>query len=351
MTRSRQLVDLLGVDEPIVLGPFGGMSSVALTATVSRLGGLGSYGLYGYDAARIADTTAAIRAETDRPFALNVWLPTGDEVRPDVVDLASYLDALAPYFAEVGLPRPTPPSSFLPDVDEQLAAVIEARPAAVSVVFGVPSSETMDRVHGAGIVVIGTATTVAEAVALADGGVDVVVASGAEAGGHRVSFLRSAEESLVGTFALIPQVVDAVDVPVVAAGGIADRRGVAAALALGAAGVQVGTAFLATRQSAVNDAYRRQIADATDDATVLTRAMSGRLARGLPNRAVREIEANGQIAPFPAQNWMTGRFRAEAARLGTADVLSLWMGQAAPLARRADAAEVMAELVAGLPTG
>jgi nitronate monooxygenase len=137
-------------------------------------------------------------------------------------------------------------------------------------------------------------------------------------------------------------------VPVIAAGGIADRRGVAAALALGAAGVLVGTAFLATRQSAATAAHRRAIAEASDDGTVLTRAMSGRLARGIPNRAVRTIEHGGSIAPFPAQNWATGAFRAEAGRRDGGELLSLWAGQAAPLARHTDAGELFAELVAGL---
>ena len=164
-----------------------------------------------------------------------------------------------------------------------------------------------------------------------------------------MSFLRRPEDSLVGTFALVPQVVDAVGVPVIAAGGVADRRGVAAAFALGASGVQVGTAFLRARESAATEGHRRAIAEAGDTGTVLTRAMSGRLARGIPNRALREIETSGMIAPFPAQNWLTGVFRAAAARSGDADLLSLWAGQASALAVHESAAEVFAELRAGVP--
>jgi nitronate monooxygenase len=164
-----------------------------------------------------------------------------------------------------------------------------------------------------------------------------------------VSFLEPAEKSLVGTFSLIPQVVDAVDVPVIAAGGIADRRGVAAAFALGASGVQVGTAFLRTRESAASEAHRRAIAEANDTDTVLTRAMSGRLARGIPNRAMRAIETSGLIAPFPAQNWLTGVFRAEAGRRGHGELQSLWAGQSAGLSTRETAAEVFLELQAGIP--
>nr|WP_274604456.1 MULTISPECIES: DUF561 domain-containing protein [unclassified Microbacterium] len=219
----------------------------------------------------------------------------------------------------------------------------------MSVVYGVPDAETLARARALGIRVIGTATSVAEAVALGDAGVDAVVATGAEAAGHRVSFLADPAHSLVGTFALVPQVVDAVSVPVIAAGGVADRRGVAAAFALGADGVQVGTAFLRTRQSAATAGHRAAIAAAADTDTVLTRAMSGRLARGIPNRAMRELEAGGMIAPFPAQNWLTGAFRAAATASGDADLVSLWAGQAAGLARLDDAADVLAELRAGVP--
>ena len=178
---------------------------------------------------------------------------------------------------------------------------------------------------------------------------DAVVATGFEAAGHRVSFLRGAEQSLVGTMALVPQVADAVAVPVIAAGGIADRRGVAAAFALGAAGVQVGTAFLRTRQSAAPESHRAGIPAASAEETVLTRAMSGRLARGIRNRAVQEIEAAGAIAPFPVQNWLTGGFRAAAAQQDRGELLSLWAGQAAPLAREEDARRVFEELLAGVP--
>ncbi|MPV48686.1 DUF561 domain-containing protein [Pseudactinotalea sp. HY160] len=340
---------LLGIDHPVVLAPFGGLSSIELTAAVSELGGLGSYGLYGYSPARIAETCEALHAATDRPFALNLWLPTGDEVRPGQGELDAVHAALAPFFAEVDAPVPPEPAAFLPEFTEQAEAALAAGPAVLSLVYGVPPAWLIERAHASGTVVIGTATTVAEAVALEAGGVDAVVATGSEAAGHRTSFLGRPEDSLVGTFALVPQVVDAVAIPVLAAGGIADRRGVAAAFALGASGVHVGTAFLATRQSAANDAHRAAIRSTPPEATVLTRAMSGRLARGARNRAVTAIEDAGAIAPFPAQNWLTGRFRSEAGRRGLGELQSLWLGQGAPLATRHEAAEVFTELRAGVP--
>ncbi|MGM7671542.1 NAD(P)H-dependent flavin oxidoreductase [Microbacterium sp. A93] len=341
------LRELLGIRHPILLGPFGGLSSVALTAAVSDAGGLGAYGLYGYDGARIRSTVTALREATSRPFALNIWLPTGDEVVPGAQHTV-FAQALEPFYEAVGVEIPSRPERYLPSLEEQLDAIWDAAPAALSVVYGVPAAEVIEEAHRRGILVSGTATTVAEAVALEAGGVDVVIASGAEAAGHRVSFLRAPEESLVGTFALVPQVVDAVSIPVVAAGGVSDRRGVAAAFALGASGVQVGTAFLATRESAANDAHRGAIRSTAADESVLTKAMSGRLARGVRNRAVRAIEAGGMIAAFPVQNWLTGRFRVAAGEQNLGELQSLWLGQAAPLAQWDAADEVFAELLAGL---
>lgn len=343
--RDTPATRLFGIDLPILLGPFGGVSSVPLAAAVSEAGGLGSFGLYGYDAARIVATAAELRAATSGPFALNLWLPLdGDqEFRPTENEFDEYVEALQPYFDELGVPVPaTRPERYLPTFEEQFDAVLEARPAVLSLVFGAPSPNVIDRAHAAGIVVVAAATTVDEAVALDAAGVDAVVATGMEAGGHRVSFLRAAEDSLVGTMALVPQVVDAVRVPVIAAGGIADGRGVAAAVMLGASAVQVGSAFLATDASAAVPAYREALRERSGH-TVLTRALSGRLARGIPNRITRELE---HVAPFPVQNWLTSRFRPTAAERGNIELMSLWAGQASPLITERDATALVARLVA-----
>jgi nitronate monooxygenase len=323
---------------------------VELTAAVSDGGGLGSYGLYGYSAGAIGDTAAQLRKATAKPFALNLWIPTGDETTAvPQEDFDNYLETLKPYFEDVGLPVPDMPDHYMPDYDEQVAATLEARPAVVSFVFGVPAPELVEEAHRLGIVLVGTATTVAEAVALEAGGVDAVVASGMESGGHRVSFLKPAEESLIGTFALVPQVVDAIRIPVIAAGGIVDRRGYAAARALGADAVQVGSAFLATRESAAVPAYRDILHSPAASETVLTRVLSGRLARGIPNRIIGELSKTTGTAPFPIQNWLTGRFRPQAAAQGNTELMSLGAGQAAPLIRHDSAADVLAELLAGSP--
>ena len=349
------LRSLLGLDTPIVLGPFGGMSSVALTATVSEAGGLGSFGLYGLGPERITAVAAELRERTARPFALNLWLPfqgSGEGAPGAGFDRAEYeraIAGLADLFAEAGVAPPEWPVAPLPAFDLQLEAALAAEPAVLSFVFGVPPTEVVDEAHRRGVRVIGAATTVPEARALEAGGVDAIVATGMEAAGHRPSFLADPEAGLVGGLALIPQVVDAVGIPVIAAGGIADRRGVAAAFALGADGVQVGSAFLATRQSVAPEVHRARIRSADAHETILTRTMSGRAARGLPNHAVRTIEARGGRASFPLQNILTGVFRRRAAELGRPELLSLWMGQAAGLAHFDDAAEVFSELVAGVP--
>lgn len=346
---SNRLSHLLGTDSPIVLAPFGGLSSIELTAIVSRLGGLGSYGLYGYSPEMIRETVGRLRATTTKPFALNLWLPTGAERDPEPEEFDRYAANLSRFFEKLGLPLPERPERYLPSFDDQIQATLELDPAAISFVYGVPPAEVVAEAGRRGIKIIGTATTVDEATALEEGGVDAIVATGAEAAGHRVSFLEPPENSLVGTFALVPQVAEAVSVPVIAAGAIADRRGVAAAFALGAEGVQVGTAFLRTRQSAANDAHREAISATPAHGTVLTRAMSGRLARGAPNSTTRSIEEAGEIAPFPAQNWLTGQFRREAAVRGLSEMQSLWLGQAGQCARFEDAEDLFAELAQAVP--
>jgi nitronate monooxygenase len=337
------LTEALGIDLPIVLGPFGGASSVELVSSVSNAGGLGSYGLYGLTAQKITDVATDIRDLTDRPFALNLWLPMDEAQPPSQAEFDSYVETLTPYFSELDLPLPERPASYLVPFTEQIDAAIAAKPQVLSLVYGVPSAELLERCHTAGILVIGTATTVDEAVALDAAGVDAIVATGFEAAGHRVSFLRTAEESLVGTISLVPRVVDAVRVPVVAAGGIADGRGVAAVLALGASAAQIGTAFLACDESAANPPHRAELWSAHAAETVLTRAFSGRLARGIPNRMSREL-ANVQTAPFPVQNWLTGQIKRAAAAQANPDLTSLWAGQSAPLIKHTDADDLIAAI-------
>ncbi len=237
----------------------------------------------------------------------------------------------------------------MPAFDEQVDAVLETRPAVFSFVYGVPAPWILDRCRALGVATIGAATTPDEAIALDAAGVDMIVATGLEAGGHRVSFLRPAEDSLTGGLSLLPQVVDAVRAPVIAAGGIADARGIVAMLALGAQAVQIGTAFLACEESNAAPIHRERLFGNDARHTGLTRAFSGRLARGLVNPLMRRLQGQEhRLAPYPVQNWLTGAMRAAAIAQGRADLMSLWAGQSAPLLRHRRAAELMAWLVEGV---
>ena len=341
--RPSRLTALLGIEVPLLTGAFGGMSSIGLTVLVGDLGGLGAYGLYGYSPARIRETADAIRRATDKPFLLNVWVIDDADTAgpgPGAVDAPASVRRL---LEQAGLPLPEAPDRLLPSFAEQVDALVDVAPPVAGFVFGLPGAETVHRLHEVGTAVVGTATTPQEAAALEAAGVDAVIASGSEAGGHKASFLAPAEDSLIGTMALVPQVVDAVSVPVIAAGGIADGRGIAAALLLGAEGVQVGTAFLATAQSAAPAAYRAALRSERAARTVLTRASSGRLGRGIPNRLTEVVGAD--VAPFPLQNWLTGAIRAAAAQRDDAELLALWCGQAAPLSTETDATALFTRLV------
>lgn len=334
-----RLERLVGIDVPVVQGPFGGnLSTVALAAAVSNGGGLGSFGAHLLPPERITALVDALRAATDRPFAVNLWVPQdGEDVRPDEGDLAR----VRPFLRELGLPDPDLSGPLLPDFTAQLDALIDAAPPVISFVMGTPPPAAVAAARERGVRTIGTATTPAEAVAVERAGLDAVVASGSDAGGHRGAFLRPVEESLVGTFSLVPQVVDAVGIPVIAAGGIADRRGVAAARALGADGVQVGTGFLATAESGAPAAHKAALHGPNAAVTVLTRAFTGRTARAQVNRLVTAL-ADAPVPPYPAQSALLLALRRAAT--DDPDLLNLWSGQAAALTAPTTAREYLAQL-------
>jgi nitronate monooxygenase len=256
---------------------------------------------------------------------------------------------MAPYFAELGLQAPIAPEPQPVSFDQQFDAVLESGAAAFSFTFGLPGPGAIARAQARGVAVFGTATTVAEAVILADAGCDAVIAQGAEAGGHRGTFAAAVEDSLIGTMALVPQVCDAIGVPVIASGGIMDGRGLAAALMLGAQAAQLGTVFLTCEEAGASAASRQAVLGAHEDQTALTRAFSGRHARGVVNRVMRETP-EAAILPFPLQNALTRPLRTEAARQGRAEFLSLWAGQGLRMARTGKAADLVAEITARAET-
>jgi nitronate monooxygenase len=354
----------LGVHLPVIQAPMaGGATTPDLVSAVSNAGALGFLAAAILSPKDIALHTAAIRALTDRPFGINLFI-LPDHTVGDVVEINQAWDQTKPYRSAVGLPDDLqPPTKYAEVFSEQLAALIVAKPVVASFTFGILSSEQMHRLKAAGIAVVGTATHLEEALAWEALGADAVCVQGFEAGGHRGTFLAPSSSLLAGTtfidpqlqaatglFALLPQVVDSVKIPVIAAGGIMDGRGIAAALALGATAVQMGTAFLSTKQSAISAEWKQSLHTAKATETCLTRAFSGRYARGLRNQFIADFEAiQSDLPAYPIQNALTGGLRKQAAAVGNVQLLSLWAGQAASQLRRRefeiDAASLVADLV------
>jgi len=301
---ENRLTAKLGIDYPVIQGPLGGLSSQKLTAAVSNFGGLGSFGAHGLAPEAIKEVIGQIRSLTSKPFAMNLWVSMEDE-GARTSDENAFNRSLAPlttHLAALGAPRPTfkpySPARF----EDQARVLLDAKVPVFSFIFGIPPREILEECRAKSIVTIGTATTPEEGATLQEAGVDAIVATGFEAGGHRGSFLRAAEDSLTGTLSLVPQIIDNVDVPVIAAGGIGDARGVVAALALGAEGVQMGTVFLACEESGASLLHRQALRGKKAGHTALTKGFTGRLARGIHNRLLQELNQEGTaILPYPLQ--------------------------------------------------
>ncbi|QQR46508.1 nitronate monooxygenase [Myxococcus xanthus] len=347
--RTNEALQKLGIQHPIIQGPFGGgLSTERLAAAVSNLGGLGSYGAYQLPPEELGRVADRIRALTDKPFALNLWVSDhdagGDALSPEDFDRVYRL--FEPYYRELGVEKPAMPERFHHRFEDQVEALLEARPPIFSFVFGVPPASVLAECRRKGILTAGAATTLAEAEALDAAGVDLIVATGFEAGGHRPSFLARAEDSLMGTLALTPLVADRVKVPVIAAGGIADGRGIRAALTLGAQAAQLGTAFLACEESGTTDAHRELLFSDRAKHTTLTRSFTGRLARGMRNRWTEEVAHQlSALAPFPIQGWFLSKLKPAAVKAGRTDLVSLWAGQATPNLRHRTVPALMESLI------
>ncbi len=355
MWKNTKFTKTFGIELPIVQGPFGGkISSVALTTTVANAGALGSYGCQPFSSSEIITIANQIRKKTAKPFNLNLWVNDKDENYNDFDEAAfeKVIHIFKPYFEEVGVEPTLYPLATSPSFENQIEAIFESKPAIFSFVFGIPAADILEKCRQLNIKTIGAATTLDEAIAIENAGVDAVVATGADAGGHRVSFLDKPEESLIGTFSLIPQVADAVQIPVIAAGGIVDARGVKAAFALGADAVQLGTAFLATQQSGTSQKHRELLFAKEARYTTLTKVFTGRLSRGLKNRLTEELkEFQNALAPYPLQGKITGQLGAYPATTESNPQLkSHWSGQAAPLLKHTDAAQLIHSIVSAMDT-
>lgn len=341
MWPDKRLLDLLQLDIPIIQAPMAGANGSALAIAVSEARGLGSLPCAMLNEDKMRAEAGNIRQQTANPFNMNFFCHTVSA--PTTEQLATWGQRLAPFYTEYGLdPSTVAPAPVRRAFDEGMCALVEdIKPNVVSFHFGLPDASLLSRVKAVGARVISSATTVNEARWLEANGCDAIIAQGYEAGGHRGMFLTADITAQAGTMALLPQVVDAVKVPVIAAGGIADGRGIAAAFALGASGVQIGTAYLFTPQSLISDLHRAALHQAEDDQTVLTNIFSGKPARGLINRVIREIGPMSDDAPpFPSAGAALAPLKAKAEDAGSGDFTSLWAGQAAALARDLDAGEL-----------
>lgn len=344
MWPNQQLRDLLGIDLPIIQAPMAGASGAEIAIAVSEAGGLGSLPCAMLDSAKASAEIGIIRQRTNKPINVNFFCHT--PAAPDPVRHAAWQDKLAAYYTELGVEAAAPPGTSRAPFDEAMCKVVEAhKPEVVSFHFGLPEKLLLDRVKASGSIVLSSATTVEEALWLEANACDAIIAQGYEAGGHRGVFLSEDISTQAGTFALVPQIVDAVNVPVIAAGGIADGRGIAAAFALGASGVQIGTAYLFTPESQISDLHRSALLNATDSSTTLTNLFSGRPARGLVNRVMREVGPMLVDAPpFPTAGAALAPLKAKAEASGLADFSSLWAGQAASLGSNLNARDLTLQL-------
>jgi len=343
---NKRLIEFLKIEHPIVQAPMAGHVSPDMPVAVSGVGGLGSFPCAVLTPAQVREEVAKIRARMNKPINLNFFchaVPQRDEAIED-----AWRKRLGHFYAEFGVDAPPSPARTLaPFGSEMCDAVVELRPQVVSFHFGLPEASLVKRVKDAGCTILSSATTVAEARWLEDQGADAIIAQGVEAGGHRGMFLTTEPTSQVGTLALVPQVVDAVKVPVIAAGGIADGRGIAAALALGASAVQMGTAYLLCPEGRISPHHRATLKAARDNTTVVTNVLTGRPARVFMNRIAREVGPIAMGAPaFPLPGAALAPLRTKAESQGSADFSALYAGQAAALGRELPAGELTLKLAA-----
>jgi nitronate monooxygenase len=349
MWYKTKATEILGIDYPIMQGPFGGgLSTVELVATVSNAGGLGGYGAYTLSAQEIYEVDKKIKAATNKPYNLNLWVSDTDSPDGSVSD--EHFEAakllFEPYFDELGIPLPEKPATFRSRFENQVQVILDARPKVFSFMFGIPPADILEQCRRLGIKTIGAATTLDEAIALEAAGVDLIIASGFEAGGHRPSFLTSSEQSVHGTFVLVQLIREKTKIPVIAAGGIADGRGVAAALTLGASAAQVGTAFLATDESGALPIHREMLFSDAARHTTLSRAFTGRLGRGISSRIARDLAGQEKnFLPFPLQTTFMSSLRKAALEQQKLDMILFWGGQIAPLLKHRKAQDLMKSLL------
>jgi len=341
MWKDRRVIELFGIEHPILQAPMAGAQKAEMAFAVTLAGGLGALPCALLSAAQAEAETTKLEAAGARPFNLNFFCHRPPQ--PDAAALSPWHRHLRRYYEEFGLdPETPPPESNRAPFDAEFCALVERhRPEVVSFHFGLPASALLERVKATGAKVIASATTVREAKWLAEHGCDAIIAQGAEAGGHRGMFLSTDIATQIGTFALVPQIVDTVEVPVIAAGGIADGRGIVAALALGASAVQMGSAYLRSPEARIAPLHLEALERMSDEDTALTNIFTGRPARGIVNRVMREMGPMSDLAPaFPLAGGALAPLRSAAEARGDDGFQSLWAGQAAALAKAEGAGDI-----------
>ena len=345
MWNENRVTDLLHITYPIIqAGMAGGVTSPTLVAAVSNYGALGNIGAGYMTSTQLREHIREIKKRTDNPFGINVFVPETPEVHTaEIEKVDTYL---APFREVLNVQKVAVNTPSTITYEEQINVIMEEKVPVCSFTFGIPSKEVVQRLKQENIVLIGTATTVQEAMANEAIGMDIVVAQGSEAGGHRGTFLHSSKEALIGTTALVPQVVDRVQIPVIAAGGIMDGRGILSALILGAEGVQMGTAFVTSEESGANELHKEAILQSTEDASVVTKVFSGKEARGIRNDFVDKMEVyEDELPKYPIQNMLTQPLRKEAAKQQRPEWMSLWSGQGSRLSKRQSVRDMMDHIV------
>ena len=343
---STKITRLLKIKLPIIQAPMaGGATTPELVAAVSNTGGLGSLAAGYMHADAIRQAIIKIRQLTDKPFAVNLFI--NEEVKVTQVEIqkawSDVIKSCNELIQGASMILPQPP--YVPLFEEQMKVIIEEKVPIFSFTFGIPSKKWLQELKTKNVKLIGTATSLQEAVLLEKSDIDIIVAQGSEAGGHRGTFVGKAEDALIGINSLVPCLVDNLNVPIVAAGGIMDARGIVSSLILGAQGVQMGTAFLTCPESGIHPAFKKLLLQTKDDSTVLTKAFSGKLARGIRNKFIYRMKSNCKnILPYPIQHAITSPMRKLAMNQNCVDFMSMWAGQSASLSKGLPATQLIAEL-------
>jgi nitronate monooxygenase len=348
MWNQTKITEIFGIKYPILLGPMGGgFSTPELLAAVSNAGGLGSIGAYSLTPEQLQEAGNTIKAKTDKPYNINLWVSDVDDSLTNypAENMEKVKALFKPYFDELSIPLPDLDANIPSKFMKQVEVLFQIKPAVFSFIFGIPPVEVLNEARKLGIKTVGAATTLDEALALEEAKVDAIVAAGFEAGGHRPSFLSPAPDSLTGTFTLIQQLKAAIKTPVIAAGGIADGKGIAAALTLGADAVQLGTAFIITDESDASPLHKATLLSDEAKYTVLSKSLTGRMGRLIRNRISEEVKYETEVLPFPLQTLLMRPLREAATAQGKTDMINFWSGQNGIRLKHTKAAELMQALI------